>query len=274
MATARALLPVHTGPSLPRSGNMASSDLEDLCSHINTKISTIKKTLQLRNMGQEPSLKSVLCKIGHEMFLLNGLLNKMEIEVEHQEKLKNSLKEMQESIKRDYNEAQHLRENIPPHLPKAIPKCTVGLIGKSEEQSKVAEPECVKKPAKEPKFIKEAPLITAQEFEGVPAYMRGRLTYDQINGVVQDLNKAVISKYKILHQPMKSMSSAVRNLYHRFLEEETKDTKGEFFIVEADIKEFTQLKVDKRFHSILNILRHCQRVREVRGARLVRYVIC
>lgn len=49
---------------------------------------------------------------------------------------------------------------------------------------------------------------------------------------------------------------------------------GEFFIVEADIKEFTQLKVDKRFHSILNILRHCQRVREVRGSRLIRYVIC
>ncbi|XP_030422540.1 spindle and kinetochore-associated protein 1 isoform X3 [Gopherus evgoodei] len=182
--------------------------------------------------------------------------------------------EMQESFERDYNEAQHLCENIPPHLPKAIAKCTVGLTVKSEEQCKAAEPECVKKPTKEPKFIKEAPLITAQEFEGVPAYMRGRLTYVQINGVVQDLNKAVVSKYKILHQPMKSMSSAVRNLYHRFLEEETKDTKGEFFIVEADIKEFTQLKVDKRFHSILNILRHCQRVREVRGARLVRYVIC
>uniref|UniRef100_A0A8C8SIL5 SKA complex subunit 1 n=1 Tax=Pelusios castaneus TaxID=367368 RepID=A0A8C8SIL5_9SAUR len=253
---------------------MASSDLEDLCSHINTKISTIKKTLQLRNMGQEPSLKSVLHKIGHEMFLLNDLLNKMELEVQHQEKLKNSLKEIQEAIERDYNEAQHLHENVPPHLPRTIPKRTVGQTVKSEEQSKVAEPECAKKPTKEPKFIKEAPLITAQEFESVPAYMRGRLTYDQINGVVHDLNKAVVSKYKILHQPMKSMSSAVRNLYHRFLEEETKDTKGEFFIVEADIKEFTQLKLDKRFHSILNILRHCQRVREVRGARLVRYVIC
>ncbi|XP_075788789.1 SKA complex subunit 1 isoform X2 [Pelodiscus sinensis] len=254
------------------SGNMASSDLEDLCSHINTKILTIKKTLQLRNMGQEPSLKSVLCKIGHEMFLANELLNKMEIEVEKQERLKNSLKEMQKCIERDYNEAQHLRENIPPHLPKAVPKCTVGLTVKSEEQSKVTEH--AKKPTREPKFIKEAPLITTQEFEDVPAYMRGRLTYDQINGVVQDLNKAVVSKYKILHQPMKSMSFAVRNLYHRFLEEETKDTKGEFFIVEADIKEFTQLKVDKRFHCILNVLRHCQRVREVRGSRLVRYVIC
>lgn len=49
---------------------------------------------------------------------------------------------------------------------------------------------------------------------------------------------------------------------------------GEFFIVEADIDEFTQLKADKRFHSILTILRHCQRLKEIRGSRLVRYAVC
>ncbi|XP_010581323.1 SKA complex subunit 1 [Haliaeetus albicilla] len=253
---------------------MASSDLEDLCFHINMKISTIKKTLQLRNIGQEPSLKSMLCKIGHEMVLLHDLLNKMETEVQQQEKLKDLLKELQKSAERDQNEAQHLRDNIPPHLPKPTQSCITGPTVKCEEQTKVVEPERIKKLTKEPRLIKEAPLITAEEFESVPAYMKGRLTYDQINAVVQEVNKAVVGKYKILHQPLKSMNGAVRNLYHRFLEEETKDTKGEFFIVEADIKEFTQLKVDKRFHSILNILRHCQRVREVRGSRLVRYVIC
>lgn len=42
--------------------------------------------------GQEPSLKSMLCKIGHEMVLLHDLLNKMEAEVQQQEKLKNLLK--------------------------------------------------------------------------------------------------------------------------------------------------------------------------------------
>uniref|UniRef100_A0A8D2L4M0 SKA complex subunit 1 n=2 Tax=Varanus komodoensis TaxID=61221 RepID=A0A8D2L4M0_VARKO len=104
--------------------------------------------------------------------------------------------------------------------------------------------------------------------------MRGRLTYSQVNAVIQEINKAVTSKYKIMRQPTKSMTAAVRNLYFRFQEEETKDTKGEFFIVEADIEEFTQLKADKRFHSILTILRHCQRVREIRGSRLVRYAIC
>uniref|UniRef100_A0A8C5TVQ6 SKA complex subunit 1 n=1 Tax=Malurus cyaneus samueli TaxID=2593467 RepID=A0A8C5TVQ6_9PASS len=104
--------------------------------------------------------------------------------------------------------------------------------------------------------------------------MKGRLTYDQINAVVQEINKAVVGKYKIMYQPLKSMSVPARNLYHRFMEEENKDTRGVFFIVEADIKEFTQLKLDKRFHSILNILRHCQRLREVRSSKLIRYVIC
>ncbi|NXR23206.1 SKA1 protein, partial [Cinclus mexicanus] len=141
-------------------------------------------------------------------------------------------------------------------------------------QKKAVETKSAKKPAKETRVIKEVALITTEEFERVPAYMKGRITYDQINAVVQQINKAVLGKYKILCQSLKCMSAPVRNLYHRFIEEETKDTKGVFFIVEADIKEFTELKVDKRFHSILNILRHCQRVRELRGSGLIRYVIC
>ncbi|NXR45481.1 SKA1 protein, partial [Hippolais icterina] len=144
---------------------------------------------------------------------------------------------------------------------------------KQEEQTKAVEPISVKKP-KETRVIKEIALITTEEFENVPAYLKGRITNDQINAVVEQMNKAVVDKYKILHQPLKSMSAPTRNLYHRFIEEETKDTKGLFFIVEADIREFTYLRLDKRFHSILTILRHCQRVREVRGSGLTRYVIC
>lgn len=60
--------------------------------------------------------------------------------------------------------------------------------------------------------------------------MKGRITYDQINAVVRQINKAVVDKYKILYQPLKSMSVPARNLYHRFMEEETKDTKGNFFL--------------------------------------------
>lgn len=56
--------------------------------------------------------------------------------------------------------------------------------------------------------------------------MKSRLTYCQINDVIKEINKAVVSKYKIMHQPKSSMNSVTRNLYHRFISEETKDTKG------------------------------------------------
>ncbi|NWS31615.1 SKA1 protein, partial [Polioptila caerulea] len=251
-----------------------SSSLEDLCLHINEKISNIKKCILLRDIGQDECRKPVLQKIQNEVILVHELLNKMETEVKQQEKLKDSLKEIQKAAERDQKEAQHLLEHVPPYLPKPTQSCIKVPTVKHKGQTQAVEPKCAKKPAKETKVIKEASLITTDEFESVPAYLKGRITYEQINAVVQQLNKAVVGKYKILYQPLKSMSAPARNLYHRFMEEENKDTKGLFFIVEADIKEFTELKLDKRFHSILSILRHCQRVREVRGSGLIRYVIC
>ncbi|XP_059692488.1 spindle and kinetochore-associated protein 1 [Haemorhous mexicanus] len=252
--------------------NMASSSLEDLCFHINMKISNIKKCLLLRDIGKDDSRKPVLHKIRNDVILVHDLLNKMENEVKQQEKLRDLLKEMQKAAERDQKEAEHLLEHIPRYLPK--PAQSRNIMPSVKGQTKAVECKAEKKPAKEKKPIKEAALITTEEFESVPAYMKGRITYDQINAVVQELNKAVVGKYKILYQPLKSMSAPVRNLYHRFVEEETKDTKGAFFIVEDDIKAFTQLKLDKKFHSILSILRHCQRVREIRGSGLIRYVIC
>uniref|UniRef100_A0A8D2DSW5 SKA complex subunit 1 n=1 Tax=Sciurus vulgaris TaxID=55149 RepID=A0A8D2DSW5_SCIVU len=208
---------------------MAFSELEQLCSHVNEKIGNIKKTLSLRSLGQEPTLKSILNKIGDEIIVVNELLNKFELEIQYQEQINTSLKELYESLEEDHKDVVHFKENIPSHLPQ------------------VTVPQNL--------------------------YMKSRLTYCQINDVIKEINKAVVSKYKIVHQPKTSMNSVTRNLYHRFINEETKDTKGHYFIVEADIKEFTNLKADKRFHVILNILRHCRRLSEVRGGGLTRYVI-
>lgn len=254
---------------------MASSDLDQICFHISEKIGNIKKSLSLRNCGQEPNSKTILNKIGDEIMVINELLNKLELEIQFQEQTTDSLKELCASLEEDYKDVEHLKENIPPHLPQVtVSQNSVNVSDlDSEEPVKVEEPGVTKKPSKEQRNIKEMPYITSEEFNGIPAYMKSRLTYCQINDVIKEINKAVVSKYKILHQPKKSMSSVARNLYHRFIDEETKDTKGHYFVVEADIKEFTALKVDKRFHVILNILRHCRRLSEVRGGGLTRYVI-
>ncbi|KAM4802932.1 SKA complex subunit 1 [Urocitellus parryii] len=257
---------------------MASSDLEQLCSYVNEKIGNIKKTLSLRNLGQEPTLKSILNQIEDEIIVVNELLNKFELEIQHQEQTNTSLKELCESLEEDYKDVVHLKENIPSHLPQVnVTQSSVkGPDLDPDGPVKVEESVPIKKTPKEQKSInsiKEMLFITTEEFSGVPAYMKSRLTYCQINDVIKEINKAVVSKYKIVHQPKSSMNSVARNLYQRFINEETKDTKGQYFIVEADIKEFTTLKTDKRFHVILNILRHCRRLSEVRGGGITRYVI-
>ncbi|XP_003474094.1 spindle and kinetochore-associated protein 1 [Cavia porcellus] len=252
-----------------------TSELEQLYSHVNEKIGNIKKTLSLRNLGQDPTLKTVLNKIGDEIIIVNELLNKFELEIRYQEQISSSLKELSDLLEEDYKDVEHLNENIPPHLPQVtVTQNPVnGAHLDSEEPVKAEESKSTKKPLKEQKIIKEMLFISTDEFNEIPSYMKSRLTYCQINDVIKEINKAVVSKYKIVHQPKKSMNSVTRNLYQRFVDEEIKDTKGRYFIVEADIKEFTTLKADKRFYGILNILRHCRRLSEVRGGGLTRYVI-
>ncbi|XP_071966419.1 SKA complex subunit 1 [Engystomops pustulosus] len=252
---------------------MEALELDDLCFHINSKISVIKKTLQLRHIGQDPSLGAVLSKVTYELQLLCELLNKVETEVQRQETIAKSLKELQLTLEGDVQEASHLRDNVPPHLPKKSPTSNSVPSEEPPAEAKVTAPEPAKKPVKE-KPIKEMELITVQDFTSVPAYMKNRLTYEQINHLIEELNKAVVGKYKIMHQPLKTLNNIARKQLGRFKEEETADTKGQFFIVDQDIKEFTQVKVDKRFHGMLSILRHCHRIRELRGKGIVRYLIC
>lgn len=61
--------------------------------------------------------------------------------------------------------------------------------------------------------------------------MKGRVTYDQLNSAVKSINVAVTEKYKILQQPVKSLSNAARKLHQRFKDQETKDTKGTLLII-------------------------------------------
>ncbi|XP_077452031.1 SKA complex subunit 1 isoform X2 [Stigmatopora argus] len=122
-------------------------------------------------------------------------------------------------------------------------------------------------------YVKEIPLITMAEFENIPAYMKGRVSYHQINTAVENINAAFVAKYKIVHQSGKSRSNRARILYQRFKDQETKETRGQYFVVDNDFREFTHMKVDKRLQGILNMLRHCQRLRELRGGGLTRYVI-
>lgn len=251
------------------------SELEEICLRVHDKISSLQRLVDL-SVVELPENK--MRKLGLEMFALETLLEEFERGVGRQREQLKQLKKLEELMKTHVKDVHHMKDNIPAHMPmKKVPTCGNELVLKKNEATDVqpvqpdVQPENVKRANKS--FIKEMEFITVTDFENIPQYMKGRVSYDQINAAVQSINKAVSAKYKILHHPVKTLSNHARKLHQRFKEQDTKDTKDKFFVVEDDIQEFTPMRVDKRFQGILTMLRHCRRLRELRGGGLTRYVL-
>ncbi|XP_042352541.1 spindle and kinetochore-associated protein 1 [Plectropomus leopardus] len=244
-------------------------DLEDISHHIYDRISSLQRILDLSAV-EFPQNK--IKKLGQELFALERLLEEFEKCADRQKEQLKHLKELEESFQKDLEDVQHMKDNIPAHMARKKGPANEPAMNQSEAADvKLAQQENVKKTKKS--FIREMESITLPEFDSIPQYMRGRVSYHQLNAAVQSINTAVIAKYKILHQAVKTLNNHARKLHQRFKEQETADTKGQFFVVEDDIREFTQIKVDKRFQGMLSMLRHCQRLRELRGGGITRYVL-
>ena len=56
--------------------------------------------------------------------------------------------------------------------------------------------------------------------------MKGRLTYQQVNTVIDELNKAFTAKYKLLRQKKSTLNDRNRKRYETLKMQESKDTKG------------------------------------------------
>ncbi|CAL1595259.1 unnamed protein product [Knipowitschia caucasica] len=245
------------------------ADLEEFSKRINDRLAAVTRMLDL-STTDVPQNK--MKKVGQELFAIEGILEEYEKCVSVQRDQLQQLKKLEKASQQYVEELRHLRDNIPEHLPKKTNQVNDPLLKAHGDAEKVQpqQPE-VKKVSK--RHIKEMEIITVPEFESIPQYMKGRVSYDQLNSAVRSINASISSKYKILHQPMKTLNNHTRKLQQQFKQQETKETKGKFFIVEGDISEFTERKVDKKFQGILNILRHCQRLKEQRGGGITRFVL-
>lgn len=120
-------------------------------------------------------------------------------------------------------------------------------------------------------YFPEIDWLTTDEFDKIPKYLKGRLSYDKVNKFIEGMNQAFSGKYKLLKLKKSSLNDAKRKKVDAYKMQETKDTKGSYFVVDDDLKEFGGLKIDNVARSVLTILRHCGRCREVRGGHLTRY---
>lgn len=123
--------------------------------------------------------------------------------------------------------------------------------------------------------------ISPHEFDGLPKYLKGRLTVAKVNNLVDDFNRFILEKYTLLARanPAK-LSLEQRQRFMEWKTAETDETVGKFFITESDLKTKSAtgvnfgFKFDQVTRNILTILRQVGRIKEHRSSGgIIRYII-
>ncbi|ESN92348.1 hypothetical protein HELRODRAFT_181546 [Helobdella robusta] len=250
------------------------NSIEEIKDEFESKIKAITVHRIIRN---DAYLQCLAGGILQDLECLEVTLQKMEMEIERKVKLikkQEDLMEMTSKIKELYNHNNNNNNNNNEST------ASSSALTTSSSLPNGTTPTQIKK-----RFVNydyDDYLNTQEDdedengskFTKLPKkYMIGRLSVEKINNTIDTLNQVCGCKYDILITHKSKQTDKIRNAIREYKNEENGETKGFNFITENDIKQFGQIKIDKSLFSILTILRHCGRIREVRGGNLVRYLI-
>lgn len=233
--------------------------------------------MELRGAASSANCDSVLRSLDKELLEIESSLSSFQAHLEKEKKLLEQGEVTQDVAKKFKERLEHITSNLPSHLP-GVEKISQRVVLKEEVAT-----ENVKKPRKTRRakdlssedgfeFPKLA-YLTVEEFDQIPKYIKGRTSYDQVNNAIDEIHKVITAKYKILRLPRSAMGEPVMKKYKAFKEAEIPDIEGEYFFIDDDLKTYSQMKMDSTGRAILTMLRHCGRLREVRGKKLLRYVL-
>ncbi|XP_076104773.1 SKA complex subunit 1-like [Mytilus galloprovincialis] len=261
--------------------------LEDLAESFDGRLECIRTLVDLQFAAEEIDCNKHFETLLNEVEKLENVLSVMRSVVQKQKEESKQIQEVKLTFENMISHLQYSCQHVPVHIPQPAKKEAVHQEAKTKKENqktsvksgngsnkgKSAEKneKNSKKSGKCDVYVPTVEYVTVEEFEGVPKYMKGRLSYSQVNGAIDELNKPLKEKYKILSMKRTTLNDINRKRYEKFKLQETKDTAGEYFIVEEDIKEFSTLKIDNVGRAILTILRHCGRMKEIRGSGHIRY---
>lgn len=254
-----------------------AATLEQMAEMFSSKISSLKRCMELRGATSSANCDSVLRSLDKELLEIESSLSSFQAHLEREKKLVEQGEVTQDVAKKFKERLEHITSNLPSHLP-GVEKISQRVVLKEEVAT-----ENVKKPRKTRRakdlssedgfeFPKLA-YLTVEEFDQIPKYIKGRTSYDQVNNAIDEIHKVITAKYKILRLPRSAMGEPVMKKYKAFKEAEIPDIEGEYFFIDDDLKTYSQMKMDSTGRAILTMLRHCGRLREVRGKKLLRYVL-
>ncbi|TPX72121.1 hypothetical protein SpCBS45565_g00672 [Spizellomyces sp. 'palustris'] len=120
--------------------------------------------------------------------------------------------------------------------------------------------------------------VTVAEFESLPKYLVGRLNRDRLNDQISEFAQLVADKHTMMRISPPKMTKNQRDVFWEHRKAATADTTGKAFITEKDVREKGQwsksaFRLDPTGRSVIAIMRHLGRIKEVRGGGHSRIVI-
>lgn len=112
-----------------------------------------------------------------------------------------------------------------------------------------------------------APLSDPIDWSTVPKYMRGKLTCDKVNEYITSLNTMAAELIRIQRVSYNKLSKEQKDCLMEYKNAAyycPNETTDRIFLLESEVKRFTG-KTDLVLRALNAILRHCGRIREIRG---------
>ncbi|XP_031564580.1 spindle and kinetochore-associated protein 1-like [Actinia tenebrosa] len=253
------------------------ASLLEVVQHFTHKTGNLKQCMDLRNAANSSTCLSDLKSINNEVTEIEQILSKMREQLVTEKQNLDRGKALVEMVQEYRDNIKHIANNLPSHLPNTKREAsnkeqsTKHSIPINQEQHSIKRAKVTSRNGDIE--VPQIPYLTVDEFGTVPKYIKGRINYQQVNDAIDEINKVIKAKYKILNLPRSAMGEPIMKKYKAFKEAETEETKGHYFFIENDVKNYSNLKLDKAGRAILTIMRHCSQLKELRSGGLIRYAI-
>lgn len=246
--------------------------MEVLENYFQEKLAVVETCRELVR-GDAAANQTLLLEVNKDLLALRADIEEKRREVAS---MKHQLQAAQRLMTLVQSHSTHVRDsmaNIPPiaaKRPTAVPTSR----GNSSDQQ-AGGGQAKQQNVAPAVVVGHVAYLTLNEFESIPSYMKGRAQYTSLNVAIDELNTALEEKYNFLAKPFTFYTALPDKKRYKLLRsQETKDTKGVYFLTAEELKNSANLKSETNRRLVLTILRHHKRIREIRGpGGLVRFAV-
>ena len=250
--------------------DLQTISLEDLVHNLTAKMEVLVDSISLLSCQSTSEFDTNLKEMEQSLNSHDNMTNEFKKRVDDLHTQTSEIGELLESVQEENRVYQRTLDTLPemPSIKEQNKQPTLPI----KERPTLPQ---IKKSTKEKvsKLPARIGLMSEKDFDSTPSYLRGRMYYPKFSSLVEKLQSVLNEKYKIANLPLSKVPVSKLKLYHDFKDAETAYTKGGYFFIEEDINNLSDTVVDPAMRNALMILRHHHLIKEVRGNKLVRYLV-